>query len=93
MRSRRSPFVLFAAVLFALSACQTAAPPAAPSQAAAGSQAPPRHLKATGVAPVDPATPQDVPVTRAPAGPEELHYGFLFSGNRAGSASSRPVLT
>src|SRR3954451_6626626 len=88
MRSSRSSFVLFAAVLLALSACQTAAPPSAPSQEAPA----PRHLKASDVAPLDSATPQDVrvvSVTRAPAGPEEIHYGFLFSGNRAGSASSR----
>ncbi len=29
------------------------------------------------------------PATTAAAGPEEIHYGFLFSGNRAGSGSSR----
>jgi imidazolonepropionase-like amidohydrolase len=92
MRSSRSSFVLltsFSVVALAFTACRTAPPPAMPSQAAAGSQAPAGHLKASGVAPLDPGTPQDVPVTMAPAGPEEIHYGFLFSGNRAGSASSR----
>jgi hypothetical protein len=91
MRSSRSSFVVLAAVALALAACQTAAPPAAPSQAAAGAPAP-RHLKASDVAPLDAGTPQEVPVvleTRAAAGPEEIHYGYLFSGNRAGSASSR----
>src|SRR3954471_18337911 len=89
MRSRRSSFVLLAALAF--TACRTAPPPPASqaaSQTPAGAPAP-RHLKASGVAPLDPGTPQDVPVTIAPAGPEEIHYGFLFSGNRAGSASSR----
>src|SRR5882724_3554752 len=90
MRSRRPSFVVlafFSVVALALTACQTAAPPVS-SQVPAGSPAP-RHLKASDVAPLDPGTPQDVPVTMAPAGPEEIHYGFLFSGNRAGSGSSR----
>src|SRR3954470_19121326 len=85
MRSRRSSFVLLAALV--LAACRTAPPPV-PVQAPAGAPAP-GHLKASSATPLDPGTPQDVPVTIAPAGPEEIHYGFLFSGNRAGSASSR----
>jgi imidazolonepropionase-like amidohydrolase len=38
--------------------------------------------------PDEPAA-RSLPVTLAAGEPREIHYGFLFSGNRAGSASSR----
>src|SRR5436305_8892334 len=36
-----------------------------------------------------PGTSRSLPVAPAPGEPREIHYGFLFSGNRAGSAASR----
>jgi imidazolonepropionase-like amidohydrolase len=52
------------------------------------------HLAACRTAPPaapepKPGTARSLPVTLAPGEPREIHYGFLFSGNRAGSASSR----
>jgi imidazolonepropionase-like amidohydrolase len=38
--------------------------------------------------PAEPAA-RSLPVTLATGEPKEIHYGFLFSGNRAGSAASR----
>jgi imidazolonepropionase-like amidohydrolase len=36
-----------------------------------------------------PPAPSSLPVTSAAGEPREIHYGFLFAGNRAGSAASR----
>ena len=83
MRSFRSSLVL-SVLVFA--ACRTAPPPSASASAP-----PPEHrpLTAAGVQPLDPgqrAAPKGVTVDHEP---REIHYGFLFSGNRAGSAAMR----
>ena len=91
MRTSRSSFVLPAVAFLALAACRTAPPPptSQAAQAASPDAAAPRHLKASDVGPLDPGAPQQSPVTMAATEPAEIHYGYLFSGNRAGSGSSR----
>jgi imidazolonepropionase-like amidohydrolase len=71
----RLPLAFAILTCLALAACRTA-PPAA-TELRPGT-APDRPLEAAPAAPVTPASE-----------PGEIHYGFLFSGNRAGSAVSR----
>jgi imidazolonepropionase-like amidohydrolase len=91
MRWTRSLLAIAILACLPLAGCRTAPPPAAAPPAPGTS--PSRPLKATQLGPVDAAAPSASPeetagVTLAPE-PEEIHYGFLFSGNPAGSASSR----
>ena len=87
MRSLRSIVALVILACLSLAACRTA-PPAAPEPRPG--TAPNRPLKAT-MLPEDAAGAQPSSgVLVNPAGERrEIHYGFLFSGNRAGSAASR----
>ncbi|HET9211777.1 MAG TPA: amidohydrolase family protein [Thermoanaerobaculia bacterium] len=86
MRSTRPTVAFLIFACLSLAACQTA-PPAAPEPKPG---TPGHPLKATPI-PDEPGAPaaRSLPVTQAADEPREIHYGFLFSGNRAGSASSR----
>src|SRR4051812_41486592 len=81
MRSTRSSLAFSVLACLSLAACRTAPQP---------SSVPPEHrrLTAADVQPLDPGQQAAAGVT---AGREqrEIHYGFLFSGNRAGSAATR----
>jgi imidazolonepropionase-like amidohydrolase len=86
-RSRPAAFALLAGL--ALAACRTA-PPGAPEPRPGTS--PGRPLKATMLPDVEPGTAPgapSAPATPRADEPREIHYGFLLSGNRAGSAASR----
>jgi imidazolonepropionase-like amidohydrolase len=87
MRSTRPTVAFVILACLSLAACRTA-PPAAPESRPGTS--PSRPLKATMI-PNEPHEPaaESLPVTPAANEPREIHYGFLFSGNRAGSAASR----
>jgi imidazolonepropionase-like amidohydrolase len=81
MRSTRSSIVISILACLTLAACRTATPPPPPEK---------RVLTARDVRPLDPgAQPAGGSVTTANPEEREIHYGFLFSGNRAGSAASR----
>jgi imidazolonepropionase-like amidohydrolase len=85
-------FALLASSALGLAACRTAPPPAAaPAEPRVGTS-PSRPLKATPI-PADPAEltqpAEGGPTLAAAPEPTEIHYGFLFSGNRTGSASTR----
>jgi imidazolonepropionase-like amidohydrolase len=86
---------LAVAILTGLSfaGCHTAAPPAAAPVEPRIGTTPSRPLKATPI-PSDPAdaAPADSggpTVASGTAEPDEIHYGFLLSGNRTGSAATR----
>lgn len=86
MRSSRPTVAFLILACLSLAACRTAPPPRPGTS-------PDHPLKAT-MLPNEPAAPgdsaaQSLPVTLSEHVPQEIHYGFLFSGNRAGSASSR----
>ncbi len=90
MRSTRPTVAFVILACLSLAACRTA-PPAAPEPRPGTS--PSRPLKATPI-PDEPAAPSDsaaqsLPVTVVAHVPQEIHYGLLFGGNRAGSAASR----
>ena len=87
MRNSRSSVVvipIFACLI--LAAGWTASPLAART-----SEPPPekRGLTATDVHPIEPGPQAAGSAVNAASEPREIHYGFLFSGNRAGSAASR----
>jgi len=85
MRSTRSSILIPFLVCLSLAACRTATPPPASTPAPEK-----RVLTARDVRPMDPGSqPAGESVTAAKPEGREIHYGFLFSGNRAGSASSR----
>jgi imidazolonepropionase-like amidohydrolase len=84
MRSTWPTLAFAILACLSLASCRTA-PPAAPEPRPGTS--PSRPLKATPI-PNEPAAPS-LPVTVGADEPREIHYGFLFSGNRAGSAASR----
>ncbi|HEY4593919.1 MAG TPA: hypothetical protein VIJ61_15990, partial [Thermoanaerobaculia bacterium] len=87
MRSTRPTVVFLILACLSLAACRTA-PPAAPEPRPG--TAPDHPLKAT-MLPKEPAEPiaQSSSLAAPAEEPREIHYGFLFSGNRAGSAASR----
>lgn len=87
MRSTRPTVAFLILACLSLAACRTA-PPAAPEPRPG--TAPGHPLKAT-MLPDEPAEPivQSPSLAASAEEPREIHYGFLFSGNRAGSAASR----
>jgi imidazolonepropionase-like amidohydrolase len=90
MPSSRTSFALAVLASLTLAACRTATAPAARAPEPSAEK---RVLTAQDVRPMEPG-PQAAGgnngiTANARPGAREIHYGFLFSGNRAGSASSR----